>query len=479
MKKLIIFTIAIICAGTLARAQYGNQFQYNSYFKTTGAFEYPSELGTDIRKVSVNLLGSSMYLGNSIADVNWMYNIATQSMDASNNGTAYLDGANGEQYSIPHVVLDHIVNNTPETNYLLGGATIYPPLAIAYKLNRKVGEDGEKKEIVTFSFNHRTRTSASYYFGKNLFRLIYQGNETFGTDEVNLTDINLGVHAYHEWVFGGAFPVIDIKGTMGLRGGFNLKYLNGYGGFKTDNADVFFQSSADGGTWTFRGNYLINAAYPDPDNIDAGFLTGGIGSGFGLDIGASLQIWKNLKAYMAINDIGSIAYGDDHSVNFSSSGEVVFEGVRVNVFSADEITVNYDTLLSKFNPVETNKGFNIGLPTRFMLGGEFGIGEKETRKGQTYFKHNVYFTYIQGVNRNPGNSVRPFINAAYGFRAGNIVSVGVNTGYGGVYGANIGAFLALKGGPVRFGIASNALLGGLAPSLAKGFDITFNLGIAI
>lgn len=475
MKKLVIAGLFAMSFMQAAWAQYGNQYQYNSFFKTTGSFEYPSELGTDIRTFSVNLFGASTYLGNSVADVNWLYNFANQSGSALADGSNYVDGPNGEQYSIPHVFLDHIVNQTPETNYILGGATIYPPLAVAFKV--KTGE--EKREIVTFSFNHRVKTATSYYFGKNLFRLLYNGNETFGGERVNLTDINLGVHAYREIGFGAAFPMIDIKGTMGLRGGFNLKYLTGYGGFKTTNADVFFQSSEDGTRWTFDGDYRINAAYPDPDNITGATVRSGIGSGIGIDVGASLQIFENLKAYASINDIGGISYGSDNSTNFSSSGTIIYEGVRVNVFSADDITVNYDTLLSKFDPVETNEGFNISLPTRIVLGGEFGLIGKESKKGVKYFKHNVHFTYIQGLNRSPGNSVRPFINGGYSYRAGNAVSMGVNTGYGGIYGFNLGAFVALRGGPVRFAIGSNAFLSGFVPNLAKGFDFSMNLGIAI
>jgi len=475
MKRFLIIGLFAGLLAQSAMAQYGNQFQYNSFFKTTGSFEYPSELGTDIRTISVNLFGSSMYLGNSVADVNWLYNFADQSSTALANNTNYLQGPNGEQYSIPHVLLDHMVNQTPETNYILGGGAVYPPLAIAFKV--KTGE--EKREIVTFSFNHKLKTAASYYFGKNLFRLLYNGNETFNGERVNLTDINLGVHAYREIGFGAAFPIIDLKG-MGLRGGFNLKYLTGYGGLKTNNADVFFQSSEDGTNWTFEGDYRINAAYPDFDNINTGDLVRqGIGTGIGIDVGASLQIWENLKAYMSINDLGAVTYGSDHSTNLSSSGKVVFEGVRVNVFSTDDITVNYDTLLTKFNPKETNEGFNIALPTRLVLGGEFGINSKESKKGVEYFQHNLYFTYIQGFNRSPGNSVRPFINAGYGYRAGNVVSVGVNTGYGGIYGYNLGAFVALRGGPVRFALGSNAFLSGFVPNLAKGFDFSMNLGIAI
>lgn len=473
MKKLVIAGLLISLLAYTAKAQYGNQFQYNAFFKTTGSFEYPSELGTDIRTISVNLIGTSTYLGNSIADVNWLYNFANQSSSALAENSNYLEGPNGEQYSIPHVLLDHIVNQTPETNYLLGGATVYPPLAIAFKI--KTGE--EKKELVTFSFNHRVKTAASYYFGKNLFRLLYNGNESFDGERVNLTDINLGLHAYREIGFGAAFPILDIKGTMGLRGGFNLKYLTGYGGFKTDNADVFFQSSEDGSRWTFDGDYRVNAAYPD--DVDGATIRQGIGTGIGLDVGASLQVMENLKAYASVNDIGGISYGSDHSTNYSSSGTVVFEGVRVNVFSADDISVNYDTLLTKFNPKETNEGFNISLPTRLVLGGEFGINGKESKKGMKYFKHNVFFTYIQGFNRSPGNSVRPFINGGYSYRAGNIVSAGINTGYGGIYGFNLGAFVALRGGPVRFALGSNAFLSGFVPNMARGFDFSMNLGIAI
>jgi hypothetical protein len=60
-----------------------------------------------------------------------------------------------------------------------------------------------------------------------------------------------------------------------------------------------------------------------------------------------------------------------------------------------------------------------------------------------------------------------------------VLSTGVNTGYGGIYGFNIGGFGGLRGGPFRISFSSNALLGGMAPQLAKGFDFRLNMALAL
>lgn len=471
--KRILFTISLLFSFAYTWAQYGNQYQYTSFFKTSGAFEYPSELGQDFRTFSVNLIGLNGYLGNSVADVNWLYNMGT-------NPNGY------DPLTLAGEGLSHIINNTPETNFVLGGVNILPPLALAYKF--KKGEDRE--EIVTLSLNHRVRTGSSFYFGKNFFRLLYEGNETFGTEPTNLTDFDIRAHAYGEWSIGAAFPIMEMGNGIALRGGFNLKYLFGYGALNVEKADVIMTNSPTGEVWDFQVDYRFNAALPGigdttteifSDVNPLSYATAGIGSGTGIDVGASAQIMDNLKAYLSINDIGSINYSGDNAVNFSATNNVKFDGVRINIFntSSEEVEFKYDTLLSRFTPKETNNNFKMALPTRLVLGGEFGINQQETKKGQEYFQHNLYFTYIQGFNRSPGNATRPFVNVGYGFNAKNILSVGVNTGYGGVYGMNIGAFLGFRGGPFRFALASNAFLGTLAPSVAKGFDLTLNMGFAI
>ncbi|MFY0673572.1 MAG: hypothetical protein JXQ87_09205 [Bacteroidia bacterium] len=482
MKKLTII-LALVVVAFSTKAQYGNQFQYNAFFKTQGAFDYPSELGTDIRTFSVNLFGMNSYLGNSIADVNWLYNIATGIETGTIDGQSVpvLRNADGSTYLLPHVVLDHLVNNTPETNFLVGGFDVYTPLAIAFKV--KAGED--KKEVVTFAFNHRIKTGTSTYLGKDLFKFMYNGIGSFGTDPANLVDFSVGFHAYSEWAFGMAFPVLELGNGMALRAGMNLKYLIGYAAIDTRTANLNLTNLNEGDVWDFNLDYLFNAAGPI-DAIEDGadispvsFARRGIGNGMGIDFGASLQVMENLKATMAVNDIGSIRYGNGNVINISGSGNVSFDGVRVNVFGLDSVRFNGDTLISRFEPEVTYNDFNVALPTRLTLSGEFGLNQKETRKGQEYFQHTIHFTYIQGFNKAVGNSTRPFVNVGYSYRLGNVLSTGVNTGYGGIYGFNIGGFVGLRGGPFRISFSSNALLGGMAPQLAKGFDFRLNMALAL
>ncbi|MGB0428894.1 MAG: DUF5723 family protein [Bacteroidia bacterium] len=482
MKKLII--IIILLNGVfIANAQYGNQYQYNAFFKTPGAFDYPSELGTDFRTFSVNLIGVNFYLGNSLADVNWLYNVATKVETAKIDETSVpvLKNSDGSMYLLPHVVLDHLVNNTPETNFLVGGLNVYPPLSLAYKV--KTGED--KKELVTFAFNHRLKVGTSAYLGKDLFNVLYNGNASFGADPANLVDFNLGMHAYSEWALGMAFPVMQLNNNMSIRAGMNLKYLIGYAAFDTRNATLSLANQGEGDVWDFNLDYLFNLAVPgavtdSTQEFDAvSFGRRGIGRGMGIDFGVSVQILENLKATAAVNDIGSIRYGNGNVINISGNGNVAFDGVKVNVFGLDSIQFNYDTLLSKFEPVITNNDFSVNIPTRLTLSGEYGINEQETNKGKVYYKHNIHFTYIQGFNRAVGNSTRPFINVGYSYRMGNFLSAGLNSGYGGIYGVNIGGFVGLRGGPFRISFASNALLGAFTPQLAKGMDFTINMALAL
>ncbi|MBI3141221.1 MAG: hypothetical protein HYZ16_00185 [Bacteroidetes bacterium] len=477
MKKHLL-PIVLFCCAQSALAQYGNQFQYNAFFKTSGAFDYPSELGTDIRTLSVNLTGLNYYIGNSIADVNWFYQVATNVTTGKidDDEVPVLRNADGTAYLLPHVILDQIVNNTPATNFFVTGITAYPPLAIAVKF--KAGDD--KKEIVTMGFNHRVKTGFSYYFGKDVFTMLYNGNASFGDEPIDLLDLNVSFNAYSEWCLSTAFPLLSLSNGMKIRTGINLKYLVGYAALQTGKANLSL-NSADPAVWDFNLDYLFDVALPltgEDDKINANYVRTGLGHGLGFDIGTSIQLVKHIKAFGAVNDIGNIHYGGGNVRNYSGTGQVSFDGVRMGFKDLDtKPDFNADSLLAKYMPTETQRDFFMQLPTRITLGGSYGISEKETRKGESYYRHTVHLTYIQGLNKAPGNSTRPFVNVAYALRMGNLLSAGLNAGYGGVYGMNMGCFLGLRGGPLRFALGSNALLGVFAPQIVKGADLSLNLSI--
>lgn len=480
MKKHLL-PVVLLCCAQMAQAQYGNQFQYNAFFKTSGAFDYPSELGTDIRAFSVNLIGVNYNIGNSLADVNWYYQVATKTETGTIDGeeVPVLRNEDGTTYLMPQVVLDQIVNNTPATNFFTTGFTVYPPLAIAIKF--KAGD--EKKEIVTMGFNHRVKSGFSYYFGKDLFTMLYNGNASFGDEPIDLLDLDVSFHAYSEWCLSTAFPLLSLGNGMKIRTGINLKYLVGYAALQTNQAS-FTLNSSDPAVWNFKLDYLFDVALPgvfnEDEDINSKFISQGLGHGLGIDIGASVQLLKHIKAFAAVNDIGNIHYGGGNVRNYSGTGEVSFDGVRMGFKDLDsKLEFNTDTLLSKYIPTETKRDFFMQLPTRFTIGGSYGLGENETRKGESYYRHTLHLTYIQGFNRAPGNSTRPFVNVAYALRMGNLLSAGLNAGYGGIYGMNLGCFLGLRGGPVRFALGSNALLGALAPQIVKGADVSLNLAIGI
>ena len=468
IKQLsLIALLSMLSSGVFA--QYANQYLYTGLSSNMGAYEVPSLLGEDIRTLEVRLLGIRPFFGTSVTNVNSVYNYATFEPSAGQDSS----------YLVRSILTDFL-KNSPDNNFVSAGVSVFAPLSVTFKV--KTGED--KKELATFSFNHRVRVASSLHFGKGLAQLAWEGNREYLGETINLADYYINAHAWAEFGVGAAFPIMDLNDMISLRGGFNVKYLNGFGALYTERSELNFTTASDARYVDLGLDYRINAALPfdpldsteDGGNVDP---TVRLGTGLGFDFGVTAKILDNIKASIAFNDIGGIGYSNG-VYNYYGDTTVRFEGVDVDLFNIDEsFEFDPDTLLDLIEPTQSNNSFRMPLPTRMVLHGSMGLQEKETKKGMKYYSHNVYFTYIQGFNRSPGNSLRPFLNAGYTYDLKHFLTVGGNLGWGGVYGANIGMHLSLRGGPLRFGIGSNSALGLLIPTSAQGTDFWMNLSIAI
>lgn len=482
MKKQILL-FAFLFIGIMAKAQFGVQYIHSPYFKTTGSYELPSQLGTDFKHASINLIGQQFYFGNSAISANSLYNYQAWLLRPEDFMQEGQSEGQFNTYAAINIANDFI--GTRSSQSFIAGMRTYSPLSVAFKLKTKV--DGERIELATFSIRNNVRVASNFTVGNGIFKLIRDGNGPYVGETINLGGYYPNFHAYSEWVIGAAIPVIDLD-FVKIRGGFNAKLLTGIAAIYTERSDIEMTTSPDARSIVFDVDYKINLSAVglsvgdtsldfNGNGIGPRVVTDGAGNGIGIDFGFTGEITDALKVSVALNDIGSIKY-EENVVNYSGEGEIIYDGLLVDFFSLEDgFQINTDTVIEVFEPNRTRSDFNVPLPTRLVLNGQYGMNKTE-KNGKEYFKHTFHLTYIQGFNRAAGNTRYPFINVAYHYQLGNFLNLGVNTGYGALYGTNIGAHIGLRGGPFRLGIGSNTTLGFLAPSAAKGADFYFNMGFA-
>ena len=443
-------------------AQYNNQLFYNNYFKTTASFNMPSELGTDIKRFSLDLPSFQFYAGNTAFSAQDMYDVYYV---ASADSTKY------DEITKAGYILNKIAGNTRERNYIYAGTNVYP-LNLAFKVHRK------GNELATFGLSTRVVGGGNVLYGGQIFELAKNGNGAFAGEEINLGNFGMNAQAYYEIGFGAAFPIVKIGELVDLRGGFKVKQLIGLSAIQTVQSDVLLNTHPEGRELDFTMDYRVNIAAPlDEGQEITSILNSGLGRGLGFDAGVSGKILDRFRVSLAVNDIGGIRYSGQVR-NYSTSENYNWKGLNIDFDSLESaLELGLDTFLQEFDLTETNESFRTPLATRLVLNGTFGLGQM-SKKGMTFYRHNFHLTYIQGFTNVPGNSTIPFINAAYAFNLANMLTVGANLGYGGSYGFNMGTFLSANLAVVRIGIGTNSLLGLLAPSLSRGADLSLNMAIA-
>ena len=474
MKKLIIYIL--FCLPFLASAQYNTGLIYTGFFSNDNANLLPSEVGLDMRKISIRLGSAYMYGGNSFMDANSIY---TYGKYVQREGL----GTDDQPFKSVGLILPSIVDKLGDKGIIGASAIINPPLGIVYKLNKSDGS-----ERMTFSFNYRFVGGGSFVFGSTLPRTIWEGNTQYVGENVNIGPFEAQSHIYSEIGGGVAVPLVDIGPLTNVRLGMNFKYLVGYGVLYTKTGDIWMNTAADGRSIDFELDYdvsiagLMGLAYKEASDTlnefsyDIDDIRNATGRGFGVDIGITMDVLENLRVSAAINDIGAISYSDN-VYNFRINKTVTWDGLPVDFFNNDSAAYDLDTVFNSDAITESSDDFNVPLAQRLVLNARMGFGENETSKGLKYFTHSFYGTFIQGFNNQANNSTRSFINVGYTYNIKNILTLGANGGIGGISRYNLGMFAGLKAGPFRMALGSNSLLGLVTPTVIRGADLSLNMSL--
>ncbi|MCB0737972.1 MAG: hypothetical protein KDC92_10700 [Bacteroidetes bacterium] len=464
MNKLKNTSVVILGAMLLsilpAKAQYNNLMFYNNYFKTTASFDIPTALGTDIKRFSLDIAPLQFYAGNTAFSAQDLYDVYYAASDTTL----------GPETQVGYL-LQKVSENTKARNRIYAGINAYP-LNFAFKIHKG------GNELLTFGLFSKVVGGANFSYGGQIFDIIRSGNGAYAGENINLGNFGINSQVYQEIGFGAAFPVISLADLVELRAGFRIKQLVGIAAIQTAKSDILLYTQEEGKELVFEADYMVNTAFP-PQEITPSLIMEGIGRGIGIDAGLSGKVLNKFDVSISMADIGGIRYANnDYIRNYRANESYTWRGLNIDFDSLESaLSLGIDTVIGDFELIETDDDFRMPIATRLVLNGSFGLGQM-SKKNMTFYRHNFYFTYIQGFTDVPGNSTIPFVNGAYSFNLANILTVGSNIGYGGSYGFNMGAFVGLNLAVVRMGFGTNSLFGALAPSLSRGVDFSFNLAIA-
>ena len=245
--------------------------------------------------------------------------------------------------------------------------------------------------------------------------------------------------------FGYGRKIFGIDSTFILYGGVGGRYIQSMAMFNFESGvNGLMMTSAM--TPTFKIDYgsvaAINPSSMSPSNA---VLPKAIGDGYGIDLSASVLLFKNIKVAAAINNIGQVTYDR-------------------NVYSVKDTLVT-SVSLSGLSDFDVTQSINQFLTTGGILTLEGK--EKYVLKNASDFRFgasvkalkilNLGFDMVAPFNKeNPGSIKNPIYS--FGGEIRPVKWMAISCGYfgGGIYKTNIpvGVNFILKDGGYEFGISS-------------------------
>lgn len=470
-NSLILLFIICLMQNTLV-AQISNIYQYGDLFTLQSARYNPAKLGDDDASIEIVVppfANAQVWVSNNIINGQQIFDLVTK--DNTETQDAVINQMFGD------------INNLNGLRFGVNSTL----LGVSVKIKKKTGIDSTaiKKELFTLSLEYTSRLEGSAFFSSDVAELFWNGTDFFGTNtNANFERLTLNAFAQNEIVLGGAMP-IDLNDDFDMRAGLRLKYIMPTAAFYTENASASMQTTATDAT--FQADYLAHRALADGiENFeDIDFLSP-IGRGFGIDFSVDLNYKENFVGSVGFLDIGAVKYTQDVT-NYRSQASVVLTGTDLDFLdgSLEDAEDQLDAISNAFEPIETNNSFNMPLPSRLYLQGEYRIPatfEKTNKKGKKktlkYYSHRVFFNYTQGLRDNGIATVRPLATFAYNYNLRQKLDVGTSLSFGGHQPFAWGAFLSGRLGFFRIGVGSNNLNYFLSKKSSWGTDLSFVMNMA-
>jgi len=236
-------------------------------------------------------------------------------------------------------------------------------------IRSKTGVSFSKKAFankIGFSLGFYDRTEVDFGFSKDLFNLVFFGNEMFMGKQINLNNTYLSATKFQQ-INIALSRIIQLSNAnqyipSQIEVGLGYSYLIGNSHVDFSTKDSYIEIGNDGEYINTNLNFIANIA--DTNELN---LFGSQGSGYALDLLLNLKKEEN-NIHFSIADLGNINW-NKNAVNYSSQKEISFSGLEIdNLLTINDslIQVQLDSL-ADINYVKKGSKFRTYLPTTYHL----------------------------------------------------------------------------------------------------------------
>tara|TARA_B100000902_G_C27312815_1_gene919430 strand:+ start:2438 stop:3769 length:1332 start_codon:yes stop_codon:yes gene_type:complete len=230
------------------------------------------------------------------------------------------------------------------------------------------------------------RVEVDFGFSKDLFDLVFFGNEMFQGEEINLENTYLSATKFQQ-INLTLFRMFNFHENQ-IEVGLGYSYLigNHHVDFSTNNS--YIEVGDDGEYINSNLNFIANFA----DTNEFG-LFGSNGAGYALNLSLDITL-KDNSLHFSIEDFGNINWNKE-AVNYMSKEEINFSGLEIdNILSINDslIQSQLDSLVD-INYVAKMNNFTSYLPTKLHF------AYKRDLNFENSFSKNIDYVVIGFVEK--------------------------------------------------------------------------------
>lgn len=210
-----------------------------------------------------------------------------------------------------------------------------------------------------FHFAIENRNTMDLRVNDNLFKLVFNGNEQFAGEEIEISNNHLYYSGFSQVKAGfiKSFYTTRFDHTFALIGSINIGTTHNY--ININNASLL---TADNGTFI---DSKLNAEVLWAKNNSDEKIKFINGLGGGIDLFYHFECDRGNNFSLAVNDIGFIHWFEKHSTTLSTDTSIYFDGLQIDDIlniSATTDELNADSLKETFKAYTSKSAFTTKLP---------------------------------------------------------------------------------------------------------------------
>ncbi len=319
--------------------------------------------------------------------------------------------------------------------------------------------------IGTLGFSISERTGSNITLPRSFAEFMLNGNPPGVAFDFSATRISSSWT--RQYAMSYAYQYKYSRATTLSIGG-SAKYIHGYGYFALERFNSNFTTDPDSfvvtGTADMLATYAGTNDWISNNSLHYSLFPSPVGTGWGFDLGAHMQVTNSFSAGISMLDIGSVTW-DRNARRITAS-----EDFRISDLSSEE---QVDEIKQRLNGTEEEiEQFTSALPTAFVVAGVYSF--------QHFIRKDKYlhltFAVRQGLNNESGNSTSPRVGLGTEFELLRNVAFRLGVNFGGIQPMAVAAGIGFIADNFKLDIGSMDI----SPTMTDSFStVTFGVSTHI